>query len=184
MKIISKVKDYFHYLQGVNGIDEKIVLDYKEYHLKKDYVQKNRFYKRTFFICDYWIELLEYNGNFYFGKEIEQFAEINRWYSNEQYYYIKGERDLKVLKEPYLCTGDTMNDIHNCPLLIKTGFLEFEKFPILKDYQFHKVYDAQTLWNMIYDWMSKDKQIIDKRTNKEKILSNGFDYKESFRNIK
>jgi hypothetical protein len=27
MKIISKIKDYYDYLQGIYGIDEKLVLD-------------------------------------------------------------------------------------------------------------------------------------------------------------
>ena len=49
-----------------------------------------------------------------------------------------------------------------------------------------KLFPATVVWEDVYDFLSsqKDKEIIDTRTDKEKIISAGFDTKTSFRNIK
>ena len=49
-----------------------------------------------------------------------------------------------------------------------------------------KLFPATKVWEDVYDFLSslKDKEIIDTRTDKEKIVSAGFDTKTSFRNIK
>jgi hypothetical protein len=49
-----------------------------------------------------------------------------------------------------------------------------------------KLFPATKVWEDVYDFLSsqKDKEIIDTRTDKEKIISAGFDTKTSFRNIK
>ena len=49
-----------------------------------------------------------------------------------------------------------------------------------------KLFPATKVWEDVYDFLSsqKDIEIIDTRTDKEKIISAGFDTKTSFRNIK
>lgn len=49
-----------------------------------------------------------------------------------------------------------------------------------------KLFPATNVWEDVYDFLSslKDKEIIDTRTDKEKIVCAGFDTKTSFRNIK
>ena len=75
------------------------------------------------------------------------------------------------------------NDKYNCPILRwhkQTD--DFAKFPVLSDYQVHKVFTAQEMWIMLTEWLGREKVIPNKQTDKEKILSNGFDLKSSFRN--
>jgi hypothetical protein len=77
----------------------------------------------------------------------------------------------------------------NCPILIvdsksSESKISFSKFPILKDYDVVSIFPPEKLWTMIYDFLSKNKDIENKQSDKEKIISKGFDYKHSFRNTK
>ena len=58
--------------------------------------------------------------------------------------------------------------------------------PILKGTPIEKFVPAQEAWTSIQDFISslKDVEIVDSRTDKEKLQSAGFDSKTSFRNIK
>ena len=49
-----------------------------------------------------------------------------------------------------------------------------------------KLFSAEKVWEDIYNFLrsKKEKNIIDNRTDKEKIIGAGFDVKTSFRNIK
>lgn len=60
----------------------------------------------------------------------------------------------------------------------------FKKFPILKDYNIASVMDADTIYCLLIDFLSKDRTVINPLTDKQKIVSNGFDLKSSFRNVK
>ena len=40
------------------------------------------------------------------------------------------------------------------------------------------------IYMMLCEWLGKEKEIIDKRNDEEKLLSAGFDKKISFRNVK
>jgi len=202
MKILSRVKDYFHYLQGVVGIDDKVVLEYTETHLQQ--YTPAEFTVKQFWICGWLIEGIYIEGEWRYGKEIEKYAMEDKYSRKDGYYYVtysvEGEskgyynfRFCYVLKSPTYFE-DNPNDFYQCPILLinKSQYSDSKewrdyqeyKFPILKEYSFQKVYDAQIIWNMLYDWLSKDVPVIDNRTDKEKILSNGFNIITSFRNIK
>lgn len=58
--------------------------------------------------------------------------------------------------------------------------------PILKDTWLPKFISADEMWQHLYEYISSlnDKEVIDSRTDKEKIESHGFDNTTSFRNIK
>jgi len=189
MKIISKVKDYFHYLQGVLGMDEKIVLDYSEFYTMPYKPSECNIVR--LFICDYLIEGYYKDGQYYFFEALEEFANPPSKYTKPDYYFIKNPKyrnwEDAVLKKPKYYK-DSLNRQYNCPILLVQSFGDNNqtvyKFPILKEYNLQKYYPAIGLWNDIYNWMSVDVNIPDKRSNNEKILSNGFDLKESFRNYK
>jgi len=57
---------------------------------------------------------------------------------------------------------------------------------ILEGTWLSKLFPAEMVWEKIYNYIrsKKEKKIVDNRTDKEKILSAGFDVKTSFRNIK
>lgn len=202
MKIISKYKDYYDYLAGIYGIDEKLILDRTEFHITDQYLTNNS--KVIFFICGYQVDGLYRDGKFYYGEQLEQFVdkkEPSRW----RWYHWDSDRSLsysiktnntgrneysQFLKEPTL-DKEKYNEIFNCPILIVDTFgkhkhagVKFSKFPILKDYGFSSVYSPDKIWLMIYDFLAKTKDIPDTQTDKEKIISKGFDYKHSFRNTK
>jgi len=227
MKIISKYKDYYDYLQGIWGMDEKLVLDrtvssptpnYLSY-LGMPYVSLARFY-----ICGNVVEGVYYQervnalGVFLFGDEIEQRLRVRidvtkprtSFQKDPRYYYIMDKESkwwnysMKVLKHPtkfleldHEPTGgyqqikkiECPNDLLNCPILIEQNphpkeydASKCSKFPIMADYGLHKVYPAQDIWIMLGEWLGREKIIPNNQTNGEKVVSNGFDLKTSFRN--
>lgn len=195
MKIVnSKKKDYFHYLQGVLGMDEKVVLNYTETYLQQ--YTPAEFTVKQIWIAGWLIETIYINDEWKYGVELEYYVSKNKFFNKESYYNVEnktGKYNCYVLKEPTYFE-DNPNDFYNCAIMLfgkrhydtEVHWSEFRhyKFPILKEYAFYKIWDEYKIWNILYDWLAKDKEIIDSRTNKEKILSNGFNLKESFRNIK
>ena len=199
MKILnSKKKDFFHYLQGVLGMDDKVVLDYTETYLQQ--YTPAEYSVKQIWIAGWLIETIYIDNEWRYGKELEVYISEKNYYSKllqkDNYYSIKGtygKYTCYVLKEPTYFE-DNANDFYNCPILLinKSQYSDSKKwrdyqeykFPILKEYDFHKVWDEYKIWNVLYDWLSKDKEFIDNRTDKEKILSNGFHLKDSFRNVK
>lgn len=204
MKIISKYKDYYDYLQGIYGIDEKIVFDRTEFFVEP--YTPGDYDRRRFHICDKIIDACYHEGEWYYGDEIKNLAEEyhKKWgkvkwrrMSSIDDIYSTNAKIVHIDRTAfYLDVIDApkdkrLNDIHNHPILIDRAYFYNTKDtnnvvinPILKDYQMHKVFDAETMWIMISNWLSKEKEIEDNRTDKEKIIGKGFDYKHSFRNTK
>ena len=200
MKIIGKIKDYYDYLVGVYGIDDKLILDRTEFFPTSRFISPNDS-KVIFFICGYQVEGLYRNGKFYYGDDLAQFEKRKDWkwrywnQDNKDYYTVKINRVgkdeyISILKKPILDKNNT-NEKLDCPILIYNIFGEYEykgyklsKFPILKDYDLVNVFQPEKLWQMIYDFLSKTKDVPNLQTDKEKIISKGFDYKHSFRNTK
>jgi hypothetical protein len=211
MKIISKFKDYYDYLQGIYGIDEKLILDRTKFVNRYPYGENAVV---RFFICGVGVEGLFRAGKFWYGNELEQFSDKKHhfWGNSGNYYFVKpnpaklyGGSGSRVLKVPmkfkdWIQVQETIayqnrkvevcpNDKYDCPILVedhyyKTGCYEEDGFcqnPILSEYQFHKVFSAQDIWFMLTEWLGREKQIKEMRSDKEKLLSNGFDLKTSFR---
>lgn len=204
MKIISKFKDYYDYLQGIYGIDEKLILDRTKFINRFPYGENSVV---RFFICGLVIEGLFRDGKFWYGKELEQFSDNKKrnWGKTGNYYFVKADEtkpfggfDSRVLKSPmkfedWISMQETIayknkkeeicpNDKYNCPIIVSSYYGDgYELNPILSEYQFHKVFTAEQIWLMLTEWLGREKQIKEMRTDKEKILSNGFDLKTSFR---
>lgn len=201
MRIISKYKDYYDFLAGIYGIDDKLILDRTEFYPTSQFISENS--KIQFIICGYIIEGLFRDGKFYYGSQLKQFEDSKKidwkwsyWNKNEKLYYsIKIKRAGKdeyitVLKEPTI-DKNNINEKVNCPIIIHDVFgkhsykdYKFSKFPILKDYNLSNFLSPERIWLMLYDFLSKTKEIPNYQTDKEKIISKGFDYKHSFRNTK
>lgn len=219
MKIISKYKDYYDFLQGIWGMDEKLVLDRTDYVKTPNYISSINQYRTLvrFYICDLIVEGLYYQENagelgvFLYGEEIENqlSSEMSKpfWKHDPRYYYVGksitpryGIRSFKVLKEPikffdldHIQKRDVKqvycpNDLFACPILIESNPTDQNydpskccKFPVLKEYKFHSAIDAPNMWKLLTEWIGREKVIPNNQSNKEKVVSNGFDLKTSFR---
>lgn len=190
MRIISKYKDYYDYLSGIWGIDEKLVLDRTEYHTIP--YSPAEYTLIRFFICDFQIEGMYINGRYLFGEELEPYISTKyKYMKGDDVYYIHNPITsiwsyIRVLKKP-LKLKSSPNIQLDCPILLSAGEKDkkYEKFPILKEYSFHRVYPAEEIYLMIIEWLGKRKDIQapDNQTDKEKIVSHGFDTKTSFRKL-
>jgi hypothetical protein len=208
MKIISKWKDYYDYLQGIYGVDDKLVLDRRNFHHTPEILTTTtnvvRFYIAGKVIEGYWKD-----NKIYYGSKIKQFAKNDYKVPS----YLKGKNEQWYIDMPVLGKrNETIainkfieEDIHNyniktnCPILLEAGdgnikFEEkysrnrFSSFPKLVDFDLGSFISAHDMWIMLSSFLSsqiKDAVPNPEQTNKEKILAKGFDIKTSFRpNIK
>jgi hypothetical protein len=107
-----------------------------------------------------------------------------------------------MLKTPIKITDDTKNPniLLDCPILYivlgswyfdsykyidKEEILDLIPFPILKDYNVHKVFTAEQIWLMLSEFLGREKNNINfnNQSDKEKIIGFGFDIKTSFRKM-
>ena len=190
MKIISKYKDYYDYLSGIYGIDEKIVLDRRNSQIPKLY--KKDSFKFTIFLCGLSIDGLHKGDNFYYGEDLKQFErKVPTWYykfekKSEKFVYINCEntrhKSEKFYTEPIKDDKHT-NDKLDCPIVLSydTNY----KFPILSNMNLQTMFSPDDVYQLLYQWVSnkitKKENKTDNRTDVEKLLSKGFDKKKSFR---
>lgn len=206
MRIISKYKDYYDYLQGIYGVDEKLIIDRTKFILT-DPSPLNGIVK--LYICGLEYQCLVVDKKYYWGDNLLKFehtdASPSRWYlrwinrkysrKEETYYNIKyknfiGEDVYASINK--LPDATVYNDEFNCPILIQSdkgvftavNGMKLGMFPILKDYGFHQIMSAETIWIILSNWLSRTKDIPNTQTNTNKILAAGFDLKSSFRNVK
>lgn len=181
MKIISKHKDYYDYLVGIYGEDPLIILDRRDYDLP-DFSDRDQLV--DLYICGLNICGLLKDNKFYYGEDIEQFSTKYSNYKDE--YFIRNDNGVGmwILKYPIL---SNLNTKLGCPILLRENnrddndIKNFYKFPILKNLGIQSYIPAEKMWLMLSEFLSKKENVIDNRTNKEKILSAGFDLKDSFR---
>lgn len=210
MRIISKYKDYYDYLQGIWGSDEKLILDRTEFSPK--ILSYDDFQIITLYICGYKIQGLAMGGEFLWGDDMLPYIEKDRKTGlpkeskktgGDDGFWMKGfdgfehmwEIDLPsnfkpwnwttyyILKYPLLKREPSPNTIENCPILLERWKGQYQHNPILKDLNFHKFWSAEEIWIKLSEWLARQHTEIvhDTRTNKEKVLSAGFDLKTSFR---
>ena len=198
MKIISKYKDYYDYLMGIYGVDEKIVLDRTEFGVPL-YSNVVRFY-----ICgkrlDGYFDSTE--NRFYFGDDLvakfpKRERKVSKWLRR---FYANRREDLTersvsiprpssfshLLAYPDLALDlDRVNEKNNCPIMCSGLSLnEFIRFPKLEETGISKILPPQEIYLMLCEWLAPKDDITDNRTDVEKLLSAGFDKKSSFRNVK
>ena len=183
MKIIAKHKDYYDYLQGINGIDDLLVLDRTNYYYNTKIFTENDYI--CLIVCGIKFEGIYKSGKFRYGKDIENYlSDKDEIYKN--YYKIYDNRYryryVDIQKEHKAYNKELEHPIY-VSFKPKYDLAELIKFPILKEYDFHNVYSAEEIWIHISNWLSRTKDITDTQTNKEKIVSAGFDLKTSFRKM-
>lgn len=203
MKIISKFKDYYDFLQGIYGIDEKIIYERhcEHKHTGSDRWEKGGVYKPLHIslkerhdgpdflpiaVCGIIHCVYYYKGKFYFGKEVEQLSPlVKALFGARSSFDIPREA---VYVNKYHLTSTKLNEQENCPVLLTDHYGDelhaIIKNPKLADFGFASYIDPKVLYLQVSNFLSREKPIVDKRTNVEKIISHGFDKKTSFRNIK
>lgn len=188
MKIISKYKDYYDYLQGIYGIDDKVILDRRE----GVCFPNNRFWypgvkqydKDIIYICGNAYDVAsDTKGNRFVGKMLLSLKhKLDR---KGEKIYLKESNGFSIPFHiaPY---KTDFNEKYNCPILKSSIYNDIERFPRLSDFNIQKILSAEDIFHMLYTWIESHKIIDpkDNRTNNEKIISAGFDLKSSFRNIK
>lgn len=207
MKIIGKYKDYYDYIQGKYGIDEDVILDrrnfvwdvpatYKPFNPDPYVLYRFRNLK------EYSYEVLLQTGFVQYLIEVQH----NLDGTNVPTLVKKFESEVNIGSCPVLlmppeiiyCISESfykklkdydLNDIKSIKKSFEKKELDFFRaveLPILKDTFIPKIIPAEEVYNNIYNYLlyMKEPKVVDMRTNKQKIEGKGFDYKESFRNIK
>jgi hypothetical protein len=201
MKIISKYKDYYDYLVGIYGIDEKLVLDRTKFDIPS--------YSNvvTFYICGKCIDGYydAKDERFYFGDDIlkkfpKKEKRYSKWYlrimgddtddAHEVVHItVEGSRFGQYANLTILDDKRYTNEKMGCPIMC-SGKVNYNQnptyyhFPKLDETGIAKMLPPHEIYMLLNKWLGKDKVFTDNRTNEEKILSAGFDKKISFRNIK
>jgi len=199
MKVISKYKDYYDYLAGVYGMDERLVLDRTNFGtpLYTDFV--------NFYICGKQIDAYfdSTENKFYFGEDLKikfpkKEIKKSRWgitWLNERddnYIYLNSNKVRYGAKISTVIIEDKkkLNEKLGCPILCNTIGVTYNSapaytlFPKLDETGIAKILPPHDIYMMLCEWLGKEKEIIDKRNDEEKLLSAGFDKKISFRNVK
>lgn len=186
MKIISKYKDYYDYLNGIWGIDDNIILDRTSFDNLTTREPTFKYEEYKFFICGKMISGYRLKGidKILFGDDLIPFTYINKY--NKKRFFKKEYLNVKY-REESICLFleddlSYLNDKEGCPIIIKYYNILY-KFPILSKFNFHRIIDAENIYKMLTDWLSKDDIIIKSISDKEKIELHGFDNKTSFRNM-
>lgn len=200
MKILSKYKDYYDYLKGIYGEDNKLILDRREGEIV---LPSTSFEKQIWrlYICGRILEFIDVKSKFYFGEDIAPYSEpLSRWSSNEHVKYIIKEHATRDWGRDKIYYPELSYDVHNVykfPKIEAPIFLfrvdgqdiKIEhKFPRLTDLNINKVIPPHDVWLMLSQWLAEDltskEPIVPIGDDKIRIQSHGFDLKNSFRNTK
>lgn len=212
MKVISKYKEFYDYLQGIWGVDEKLVLDRTTFtKIAPDMFLNNSAY--SIHLCGWQYDFYYNHGKFYYFDEVK--ALFPKQAAKRYYSVLDKEREGKGLYFPtpekwlhsdWIYTQrvpSKANRILDHPCLIEYNRNAlgnsmvinnwnhgrqgtFYPFPILKTIDFHKAIKAEEIWLLLSDWLSKKRDVLveDKQTDKQKIVGKGFDLIKSFRHRK
>ena len=190
MKIISKFKDYYDYLQGIYGIDELLVLDRrrKDEDLFKPDLSNNNYYIRyRFAICGNVYDIYAFEGKLYHDEEGR--IELNKILDSKgisgMWPYSWGVKQQEEL------TTDVNNRLRQ-PILVTTELhrivdSDWSSNIILSDFKLIKSISAHDIFinlSSFLAWLKDNPEIPNKQSNEEKLLSHGFDKKKSFRHRK
>jgi len=215
MKIISKFKDYYDYLIGIYGSDEKLVYDRRFEHLiTADSLNLSGTDEKPasirISICNTKYDFYYYKGNWYHTPgelarmnvliygEPDLSAKYSRYRSSygdaAESFYDEKVRYTDVntkSREPILisCTpdlyrsGSPMLDLSGDQVVYESNKVKYG-VPILKEFPLPKYLGPGEIYNSIslfLGWLNDNPEIPNTQDDKEKILSHGFDLKNSFR---
>lgn len=199
MKIISKAKDYYDYLQGVYGMDELLVYDRRSKEpISKPSLSMEGLWPTHFHICSKHYQVFQYKGKLY--HTCEELNKLNKLLSKDGEQFIKLSYSSKTFLVYSVSRWDKskpipqkdwdkvngrftdMNQNLRQPVLIQNS-----PAVILEDWGFAKWIPAHDMFvniSSFLGWLKDHPEIPNKQTDKEKLKSHGFDDKKSFRHRK
>lgn len=180
MKLISNFKDYYDYVIGTYGVDERIVYERIGECLKPLNLTGIRFTDYDIFLfaiagklhC-----LIIYKGVHYYGKS----------FNIDSVGLSRFDKQKMVTYQNLHGKETNLNREHNCPAMVVSfnkygyGWSIDIKNPKLLNFGLNKHLPAEEIYTQIVNFLGEEKPFEDKRTDNDKILSNGFDLKSSFR---
>ena len=190
MKIIAKTKDYYDYLQGKYGVDPKLVYDRRNGSPMVDQNIYNRDGDTLLIaVAGILYPAIWIGGSWHYDREsFKAYSDIDR--KNKTHYDWTLNNHKHLFDKNYLDFTDINRDLRE-PVLVKTlsygwknNFKEWVKPLTLQQFSFHKIKSAEEVYIAISSflgWLVDNPPIPDKQTNREKIVSHGFDLKKSFR---
>lgn len=213
MKIITPRgnKDYYDYLVGIYGEDEKVVYDRRQYNVLSgsNYIAFNtnklpQDRKKQKMIIYEWQSRHSRRVEKYVGQRFRCLLEVGR-----VHYYFLFERylsdeDVVMIDWTLLEKRERQNHYGEAPMSFFLGeevgyyhrhspgdIFNFKRAdvisnPILKGTFIASSIPAEEIFKALYAYLSSlnDKDIVDNRTDVQKAESAGFDRKTSFRNVK
>lgn len=205
MKIISNYKDFYDYIQGKYGQDDKVILNRITEIGKRDGKGNFTFKKQSFklpdtqfdgrvytfyFFGEEMIILTEYKGKLYTEEELYNMWIWRDYWSGEM--RVIPENKRKKDRKPFKPTEWSksmigINKTLNCPIVLCLGNNSphtYIKYPNLSLFKMGSYLDPESIYLNLYNWLTQEPDPPKEITNKEKILSHGFDLKHSFRNTK
>jgi hypothetical protein len=193
MKIISKYKDYYDYLQGIYGIDDKLILDRRAF--QQPLLLNHSIIRLV--IGDVYIEGYYYENKCYWGqKQLDNLmimtgGSLPSWREDD---YTHGIFNKNTNKTSFLnCNIININNNTNCAIfLCKKGEILEEniefRYPKLSDININSILPAHDVWLLLTDYLSKkvteSEPEVPVGDDKIRIVAAGFDLKTSFRNNK
>lgn len=207
MKIISKFKDYYDFLVSKYGIDGLIIYDrtskietdtkiryFLEGEWKAPHIEfPERSHLYFVAICGMLFLVYYSDGEFYFGAEAKAKMGIDLGtkgkstpFHQNTYESISFQKDFDYPEGITTEFNPTdVNEKFGSPIIVSNSdrFLEgyMWKNINLSTLKFGRVITPERLWMTIYNWLSREKEVVDKRTDSMKAQSKGFDEK-SFKN--
>lgn len=203
MRIVSKVKDYYDYLQGIYGIDEKVCYDRRDGII----VDPTRGYMEGG--LDYWFKpdykpycvyRRDDGAPAIFGLEIgyvRYVLSVFRGINYDKFEYKLIEK-IRINKEDKVSSApinllhmrrknrfwDKGN--HEYVPFLERGKSSYFRNPILARTFIPGLIPAEEVWENVYEYLSSlnEVEIIDTRTDVQHAESHGFDKKISFRHRK
>jgi hypothetical protein len=167
MKIISKHKDYYDHLVSHYGYDDHIVYDRRN-DKPLDYKWIDRFY---FYICGVLHPVLRIKEDFVFSADDPRISKGGSGSWDRLWLSKNRDKPSKLnaqMRQPVLCEIDT-NRIF---------------IPRLQDFGFASYIPPHEMYEKIYaflGWLKDNPAPPDNQTDKQKVVSHGFDVKKSFR---
>jgi hypothetical protein len=212
MKLISNFKDYYDWVIGAKyGIDPKVVYERipmevnrhggkpekTGLHVPYQLADPNRKDITTFrlHVCGRSYLVLWFEGKFHINEAATALQrrlarENNRQRSRAYYRQVEQWGDelgdkFPTTRQQWYDTPTPLNAEFNCPVILEDTLWRstLHLNVRLSDYGIPSVLDPETVFLQLTDFFMPKEQVVDKRTDVEKLQSHGFDKKTSFRKM-
>ena len=204
MKIIDSKKDYYDYVSGIYGIDDKVVFDRRGSKVLEKYILKSFNEPPTTddfdFVGECYVKIGDWVYRFDRDGESWSWSMPDKMIFGTWFDKTILSNPVKYESFPYKeKLPDEIISVFSKHFKIRTnankkiyGYLSYHRSseisnPLLNNFEFVKRYiSPEDAWQKIYDFISSrnEKPIVDNRSDVEHLESAGFDKKTSFRNIK